>query len=229
MLNHDQVQDALSARMDGEDYDLEDDVIDTHVAHCEQCKAFQERAAKLSFSLTPNKPLEPSRELAESILAEVEPEWRRVSGSRLASLAGARVALVVLATIFFIWAVTLIIASGPFTGVAEGGALLNPDANQVEAEHLIEAAGLRLGFAAGMVFCAWRPHLVGGLLPVVATAFFFLSGFAMRDVALGTLSISQVYTLCGMGISALVMFWMWLADRGFLIRQMWKNLSADPH
>lgn len=215
--------------MDGEDYDLEDDVIDTHIAHCAQCKAFQERAAKLSFSLTPHTSLEPSRELAETILAEVEPEWRRVSGGRLASLAGARVSLIVLAIVFFVWAITLIVASGPFTGVAEGGALLNPDANPVEAEHLIEAAALRFGLAAGMVFCAWRPNLVGGLLPVVATAFFFLSGFAMRDIALGTLSTSQVYTLCGMGVSAVVMFWTWLADRGFFIRQMWKNLSADPN
>ena len=167
--------------------------------------------------------------MAETILAEVEPEWRRVSGGRLASLAGARVSLIVLAIVFFVWAITLIVASGPFTGVAEGGALLNPDANPVEAEHLIEAAALRFGFAAGMVFCAWRPNLVGGLLPVVATAFFFLSGFAMRDIALGTLSTSQVYTLCGMGVSAVVMFWTWLADRGFFIRQMWKNLSADPN
>ena len=228
MLNHDQIQDALSARMDGEDYELEDDVIDTHIAHCEQCRAFQERAAKLTSSLAPQTPLEPSQELAETILAEVEPEWRRVSGERLASLAGARVALVVLAIIFFMWAVTLIVASGPFTGVAEGGALLNPDANPVEAEHLIEAAALRLGLAGGMIFSAWRPHLVGGLLPVVATAFFFLAGFAMRDIAVGTLSTSQVYTLCGLGASATVMFWTWLADRGFFIRQMWKDLSADP-
>ena len=116
MLNHDQVQEALSARMDGEDYDLEDDVIDTHIAHCEKCKAFQERASKLTFALAPQTPLEPSQELAEHILAQVEPAWRRVSGGRLASLAGARVALVVLAITFVIWAVTLIIASGPFTG-----------------------------------------------------------------------------------------------------------------
>ena len=71
--------------MDGEDYDLEDDVIDTHIAHCEKCKAFQERAAKLTFALAPRTPLEPSQELAENILAQVEPEWRRVSGGRLAA------------------------------------------------------------------------------------------------------------------------------------------------
>lgn len=215
--------------MDGEDYDLADDVIDAHISHCDQCKAFQERAAKLSFSLTPATPLEPSTELAQTILAEVEPEWRRVSGGRLASLAGARVALVILAIVFFIWAITLIIASGPFTGVAEGGTLLNPDANQVEADHLIEDAALRLGLAAGMIFSAWRPNLVGGLLPVLTTAFFFLFGFAMRDIALDSLSTSQVYTLVGMGAAALVMFWTWLADRGYFIRQMWKNLSADPY
>ena len=229
MLNHDQVQEALSARMDGEDYDLEDDVIDTHIAHCEKCKAFQERASKLTFALAPQTPLEPSQELAENILAQVEPEWRRVSGGRLASLAGARVALVVLAITFVIWAVTLIIASGPFTGVAEGGAMLNPDSNPVEAEHLIEAAALRLGLAGGMFFSAWRPNLIGGLLPVVGTAFFFLTGFAMRDIALDTLSTSQVYTLCGLGIALAVMVWTWLADRGYFIRHMWKNLSADPY
>ncbi|APT83112.1 zf-HC2 domain-containing protein [Corynebacterium ammoniagenes] len=229
MLNHDQVQEALSARMDGEDYDLEDDVIDTHIAHCDKCKAFQERAAKLSFSLTPHTPLEPSQELAEDILAQVEPEWRRVSGGRLASLAGARVALVVLAIVFVIWAITLIVASGPFTGVAEGGAMLNPDSNPVEAEHLIESAALRLGLAAGMIFSAWRPHHVAGLLPVVGTAFFFLAGFAMRDIALSTLSSSQVYTLCGLGAALVVLVWTWLADRGYFLRHMWKNLSADPY
>lgn len=228
MLNHDQVQEALSARMDGEAYELADDVIDTHISHCAQCKAYQDRAAKLSSTLIPALQLEPSQELADTILAEIEPEWRRVSGGRLASLAAARIALVVIAIVFFIWAITLIIASGPFTGVAEDGALLNPDSNQVEADHLVEAAALRLGFAAGAIFSAWRPQLVGGLLPVVTTAFFFLAGFAMRDIALGTLSSSQIYTLCGMGVAALVMFWTWLADRGYIIREMWKGLSADP-
>src|SRR5690625_7161150 len=78
-----------------------------------------------------------------------------------------------------------------------------------------------------MFFSAWRPNLIGGLLPVVGTAFFFLTGFAMRDIALDTLSTSQVYTLCGLGIALAVMVWTWLADRGYFIRHMWKNLSAD--
>ena len=71
--------------------------------------------------------------------------------------------------------------------------------------------------------------LFRSLLPVVGTAFFFLTGFAMRDIALDTLSTSQVYTLCGLGVALAVMVWTWLADRGYFIRHMWKNLSADPY
>ncbi len=41
MLTHSQVQAAISAHMDGEHSDLSQDVIDTHLESCAECRAFR--------------------------------------------------------------------------------------------------------------------------------------------------------------------------------------------
>nr|WP_297846805.1 zf-HC2 domain-containing protein [uncultured Corynebacterium sp.] len=117
MLTHSQVQAAISAHMDGEHSDLSQDVIDTHLESCAECRAFRDKAAALSRSLSIVEPVDsgmaPPTDLSDVILAGVEPEWRRTSSARQANLTVARAAMVLMGAIFAIWAVVLIVhASG---------------------------------------------------------------------------------------------------------------------
>ena len=43
MIGHEDIQDELSARLDGEPGRLPDDVVEAHLAACERCRAFYER------------------------------------------------------------------------------------------------------------------------------------------------------------------------------------------
>jgi len=94
--------------MDGEDSDLSQDVIDTHLESCAECRAFRDKAAALSRSLSFVEPVDsgmaPPTDLSDVILAGVEPEWRRTSSARQANLTVARAAMVLMGAVFAIWA-----------------------------------------------------------------------------------------------------------------------------
>lgn len=208
MIDHDQVQAALSARIDGEPAGLPDDVIDTHVAACGECRAFQDRVAFFSSSLRAVEPggfhLRPPADLADSILAGVEPEWRRLSIARQTWLAVGRIALMLLAVAHVVWAVMLI---------GEGG---------------IESAALRLGLAAGLALCSWRPGLIGGFAIVPATVTTFLLGFTARDLIFGLVDPTQVQLLVLLAVTVAALLATFVADRGVQLRQAWRTISADP-
>ncbi len=109
MLTHSQVQAAISAQLDGEEAELSADVIDAHLEHCAECRAFRDKAAALSRSLSFVEPADsgmaPPTDLSEVILAGVEPEWKRASSARQANLTVARIALVVMGLVFAVWAI----------------------------------------------------------------------------------------------------------------------------
>ncbi|MDO5033029.1 zf-HC2 domain-containing protein [Corynebacterium sp.] len=230
MLTHEQVQAAISAQLDGEPVPLSQDIIDTHVHNCPECAAFREKAAALSRSLSTVEPaagMAPPRDLSESILAEVEPEWQRASSARHASLTAARIVVGVLALAFLVWAVAMVVSS---SGLAVQGAegTLQPDADPDKASLLIEGAAMRFALASGLAFAAWRPQSAPGLAPVAWTMFAFLFGFGMRDIALGTMTMSQIYALLASGAAALGVGWVWAADKGYLLADAWRSLSAQP-
>ena len=231
MLTHEEIQAAISAQLDGEPTDVSNDVIETHVESCEQCRAYRDKAAALSRSLSfveSAQGMAPPQDLSEVIIAGVEPEWRRASSARQTTLTVARVALVVLGLLFSIWAIFVVVsASGLAVTGAEG--TLDPTADPERARLLIEGAALRFGLAIGLFFAAWRPASVPGMLPVAATMFAFLFGFTMRDIALGTIMMSQIYILLATGISAIVLAWAWVAHKGYSAADFWRSLSANPH
>lgn len=228
MLTHEQVQAAISAQLDGEAPQLAPDVIDAHVSGCPECAAFREKASALSRSLSLVEPEGlPPQDLSEVILAGVEPEWQRASSARQASLTLARVALGVLAVAFLIWAIVVVVSASGLTTLGSEGTLAE-GADPERAHLLMEAAALRFGLASGLVFAAWRPASAPGLLPVVCTIFAFLCGFTMRDFALGSVVAEQVYILIGTGLATASLGWAWAADRGFLLRDVYRTLSANP-
>ncbi|WJY89333.1 zf-HC2 domain-containing protein [Corynebacterium confusum] len=231
MLTHEQVQAAISARLDGESHGLDENVVDAHIAECAECRAFQDEAARLSRSLSFAEPagegMAPPQDLSELILGGVESEWQRTAGRRHAGLAMARILLVVIGIICAAWAVAMVAQS---SGMVPGtGEVLDPTADPDGASALIEGAALRLGLASGLIFAAWRPRLAPGLMPLTCTLFAFLCGFAMRDIALGNLVLNQVYALLATGLATAALGWAWAADRGFSLRGAWRVLGADPN
>lgn len=233
MLTHSQVQAALSARLDGEEHELDDAAVDAHVANCAECAKFRDRAVALSRSLTFVEPassgMAPPKNLSEVILAGVEPTWRQVSSARQTSLALARLTLVALGGCLVVWAVALVISASGMAPVGADGQTLDPAADPVAAQRTIEAAALRLGLASGVLFAAWRPRLAPGLLPAACTMFAFLFGFAMRDIALGQLAMQQIYTLAALACVTAALGWAWVADRGYFPAALLRTLNADPN
>lgn len=219
MVDHEQVQAALSARIDGEPAGLADDVVDAHVAACAECRAYQDKLAHFSTSLRFVEPADsgmtPPVDLADTILAGVEPEWRRLASTRQMWLAIGRVLLVVLALAHVGWAFALL-----------GSSATVPAADQ--ARLFVESAGLRFALAIGLLFCAWRPGLIAGFALVPGTLTAFLLGFTARDVVLGAVSAPQVGLLALLVATVAALALSFVADRGVQLRQAWRTLSADP-
>ncbi|WJY67637.1 zf-HC2 domain-containing protein [Corynebacterium auris] len=207
MVSHEEVQAALSARLDGESTGVDDAVIDAHLAQCEECRAFWERLVALSKNLRfaeVGGGMAPPPDLSEAILAGVESEWRRFSRRRFLLLSLCRVALVVVALVWAVWAVTLVAAGA------------SPD-----------DAAVRFGVALALGFAAWKPTQIPGILLIVGTMFTFTLGFAVRDLILdsprGTLGPLALQL-----VSFVVLVLAWATDRGADLRCAWRLLGADP-
>ena len=232
MLDHDEVQAALSARLDGENTEIDDDVVDAHVAGCAECQAFWEKSVALSRRLavvdSPRHGMSPPENLSEVIIAGVEPEWRRRAAGRRVSLALSRLALAVLAVVLVVWAIALVVETGGMVPTSDDGQVIDPSAQPETAALLIESAALRLALGVSLFFAAWRPHLVSGMLPIVATLLTFLTGFAMRDILLGASSIEQIAWLVTLLLVVVTLLWAWLVGRGADLRAAWRSLAADP-
>lgn len=232
MLDHDEVQAALSARLDGETGELDADVVDAHVANCATCRSFWEQSLALSRRLNFVEPVDsgmsPPEDLSEVIIAGVEPEWRKRSAGRLASLTLARVALIVLGILMLGWAGAMILDSGGLVPVSDSG-VIDPSAQPEIASLLVETASLRLAVGVGLFFGAWKPRLVTGMLPIVGTLWAFSAGFLVRDFVLGAATAAQAAGLVALLLCLLALGWAWIADRGVYLRQAWRSLNADPN
>lgn len=220
MLSCDAVRAALSARMDGEtpeDPQLSPDVIDAHLANCEECRAWYERALLLNSSLRVEETEVP--DLSAQILAGVEPERRRRAVSRALWLGVARAVLVVLGLGFLAWAITIL-----RTSVGQGAAE-DPGYGRL----LVDAAAMRFALGFGLFFVAWRPRNSGALLPVYGALFAFSFGFATRDVVLGTADLSEGWWLFLMFCSAVTLLVTWLSGFGLAaMERVWRSASAAP-
>ncbi|MDR7328849.1 zf-HC2 domain-containing protein [Corynebacterium guangdongense] len=233
MVDHEEVQAALSARLDGEPADVDDDVIDAHVAGCGECRAFWEKSVTLSRRLSvvdsPRHGMSPPADLSEVIIAGVEPEWRRRAAGRMASLALSRTLLGVLGVVMVVWAALIVSDAGGMVPVSSDGMVLDPTAQPETAALMIETAALRLAVGVGLFFAAWRPQLVAGTLPIVATLWTFLTGFTMRDILLGGAETEQILWLLSLLLAVVALLWAWLAGRGADLRAAWRALTADPN
>ena len=211
MINHEDVQAALSARLDGELSVLDDEVVDAHLAACAECSRFWERSLVLSKQLSMvdgDRDIVPP-DLSEVIMAEVRDPFLKMEQRRALTLTVGRVALAVMAVTWALWAVKL---------VATGG---EPD------PVLASFAAVRFGVALALGLCAWRPQQVVGVLLVVGTMFTFTAGFAVRDAVLHTGEFQPALVFIPL-LTSVALVWTWVADRGGELRRAWAHLNADP-
>lgn len=230
MLDHDEVQAALSARLDQEPSPLPEDVVDAHVASCELCREFWEHSLALSRTLNFVEPADGGMnppDLSEMIIAGVEPEWRRTANSRAVGLALARTLLVLSAVAWVVWALQLLGDAGGLSALTSDGETLNVDADPRFATLLIDAAAHRLAIAFGLIAVAWKPRLVSGLLPLIGALLMFMFGFTVRDMVLGSVETGQVAGLILLLITLGAMTWTWLTDHGYgLLRAGWREVKS---
>ena len=151
MIDCARVQAALSARLDGEDTGVPDDVVDAHLSGCAECQAFIEQAARLNrqLRLTEVPVGDAVPDLSEMILAGVEPVRRRRAASRVLGLALSRVMLILVGLGLVVWAYRLVVLST----VGPGVELSDVDTSAVSGL-LVDAAAIRRRLPAG---CFSRP------------------------------------------------------------------------
>ncbi|WIM68432.1 zf-HC2 domain-containing protein [Corynebacterium breve] len=230
MLNHKDVQQALSARIDGEPTGVDDDAVDAHLAHCDECRAYWDKMTSLSHSLIyaeVDGGMAPPADLSEAILAGVEPEWRKQARRRIIGVSVGRIALGFLSILFIFQAVMLINESGALMLTSADGEILAVDAQPQLAALIVQAAAFKLGAAMAFGYCAWRPSHIPPLFLVVGTMFAFTIGFTMRDWVLA--GSSEHFTdLLVLFVSCLALGWTWLSERGPELRRAWRTLNAVP-
>lgn len=215
MISCSQVQAALSARLDGESSPLADDVIDAHLTGCADCRRFLEQAAVINRQLAFSDPAKTVDiqipDLADQILAGVEPTWRRERANRAVAMVFARVGLGFLAVVWFLWAARMLGDTS--------------DLEPLYTHIVVEAAAMRCALGFGLAFTAWLPRVAKGILPLYGALLMFSFGFGVRDMVLGVSSTDSFMQLGLLFVSVLLLGWLWLLDQGWALVA---SLGAQP-
>lgn len=243
------VRAALSARIDGEAPrpGWDDDVVDAHLAGCAECTAWYAKAMMLNRSLKvrpvqEDAPAGPSPDFAETFLAAVPKEALPVRRPwAVASLAMARIGLVVLAAVYIVWAIVLLhdssLASSQALAAAGTGATsttggqVGASADPQFSQLFVDAATVRMALAIGLCWVAWRPTASAGMIPLCGALWAFSAGFAARDIVLGIASWSTVYGVAIFILTLLVLVWTWISNYGATpeaARGSFQSLRARP-
>lgn len=221
MLDCAEVQAALSARLDGEDAGIDDDLIDAHVSGCADCQAYFDCAAALNRRLTIGAATAAGApDLTDQILAGISPSEapRRLSASP--AVLG-RLLLVPLGMAFVLWAFQqVVVASTPLP-------FGEPDPQRTAL--LIDSAAIRMAFGFALVFAAWKPRLAGGMLPIFAAVTMFSLGFGIRDVLVGEILMSSIWGWLLHILATVALAWVWLSSLGFIhVQRTVQSLGAGP-
>lgn len=161
----------------------------------------------------------PAPDLSELILDGVESEFQKGAARRAASTAFARVAMVLVAVAWLSWAVMVLLRPS--------GSPLGNDA--YETQLFIEAVSMRCALAFGLMFAAWQPRLILGMLPLVGGLWMFTFGMAVRDLITGAIAGGMVLQLLLLLATLLSLLWTWLSHVGWvMVRDAVRSLSSAP-
>lgn len=210
MIDCEDIQAALSARLDGEEYQIDDDIIDAHLQGCAECSAYWEKITRLqrelSFTDSVDTP-QPSEDLSHLILAGVEEERKKRAANRFLGIALGRIFLFLHACIFIWWAINTLGLS-----VTE------------ENSALVDIAATRLALGFGLFFVIWKPRLAAGIFPIYAAMWSFSFGFHAQELFFGGFAYSNFVLLtASIGIA-----WIWLIDYGIdALKYSWRQLGSN--
>ncbi|MGH8984442.1 MAG: zf-HC2 domain-containing protein [Acidimicrobiia bacterium] len=187
----DQIREAISARLDGEDPGVPLAELDAHLASCGPCRAFAEGVGALHRSLrlapAPDVP-DLTPQVVAAIGAEPADTDRARDSGRVLAL---RLVLAVLGLVQVAVAVP---------------ALFGGDSG-LEVHSARHLGSFSLALAVGFLFAAWRPSRVAGLLPVAAALVACLVGTSVLDVAGGhTAALGEVSHVTE--VAGLVAVWL---------------------
>ncbi|QFQ02879.1 hypothetical protein CUROG_07650 [Corynebacterium urogenitale] len=237
---------ALSARLDGEEAALPEDVVDAHLDGCEECQRWYSTVTALGRQLRMTAPPEPApqttgSDAAARVLdaAESIPNVTGTLRARQLPLVISRIALAFVAAVYVGWAAVLLfgstlgLASTPEASGAAApyGAAEDP----VLARFVIDAATSRFALGAGLAWAAYRPRAAGAMLPVYLGVWAFGAGFATRDIVMGLVEYSsELPIVLGtllvhlVAVIALVTCWLARIHAVTPLRQSWRWLTARP-
>ena len=180
---------AISARLDGEDIGLPAEVLDAHVAGCDDCRAWSAAADALAGAVAraprPDVPLDPAL-----LAALVSPPERRPARTALLSTGEWRVALGVIA-------VALVVVTWPGAGLHEGHA-------SVHIAHQLTAWDM--GLAAGFFVAALFPARAWGMLPLACVLVACMTGAFVLDL-LGGHGVLDTQFVHALEIAGLICLW----------------------
>lgn len=184
-MDCEQLRDAISARLDGEDAPAAGPAVGNHLEECAECARFAEGVQALHRT-TRLRSAEPVPDLVGTVLARVETPRRR-------DHEWARYAL-------FAVALTHLVLALP--------ALVLGDSVGASVHIARELGSWDVALAVGLLYAAWRPERAAGLLPFAVALAAALAFTAVLDVTSGRESaISETHhllELVGVGLLALV-------------------------
>lgn len=238
------VRAALSARLDGEPTNVDDDLLDAHLSACESCRAWYEQAISLNraLSLGPTSEIDLSNvDFSEEILLQVEPERRRRERTWLLMAGTARGVLVILGIAWSAWAVMTIVGAESMLvsdqslpnevplGGRDGSGVATVDPLAVGATLSIQLAAIRLALGVGLFWAAWRPRAAMGMAPVYGAVAMFSIGFGIRDVIVGAQAAISLMGMVLMALSAVALAMVWLGGyTPAALAQAWRAASGLP-
>ena len=191
-------REALSARIDGEDPGVPDELVERHLAGCRDCQAFADSAALVTRRLA-IRPADPVPDLTQPILAAAFADRREASARAHRAASGShwsRWALLVVAL------TQMAMALPPMLLGHDGGASV----------HVARELGSwDLALALALLLVVLRPARATGLVPFAAALVLAMAATAVIDVASGRAAVlgetQHLLDLAGLGL-------LWTIARG---------------
>jgi predicted anti-sigma-YlaC factor YlaD len=196
----DDCREAISAQLDGEELPGEAALVAAHTQGCADCRAFAERAARVT-RLTRTRPAEPGPDLVAAVVAAAP---RRPARSRVGAL---RVALGAVGLGQFALAVGGVVAAG--TSGHDAGEL-----GGATAAHLVhESSAWNLALAVGFLWVATGTSRAAGLVPVIAAFVGVLTVLSGVDVVVGRVDPERLVTHAVVALGLLLLLALRRATR----------------
>jgi predicted anti-sigma-YlaC factor YlaD len=143
----DQIREALSARLDGEQTPMAGGVLDAHLTGCRACGEWLARAEEITSAVRAHvaRPPDLTASILAAVRAESQPDPEAANRRRRMTM---RLALAVTALMQLAMAIPMLLGLGEIAHTSR------------------EAASFDIAVAVGFAIAAWRPDLARALVPV---------------------------------------------------------------